>query len=161
MGSKTRATARTRATATARARTRSKISLKRKTRTRKRRGGNGETSGDKLMNMVYENAMTVETKKPHTDHAIIRQFNRVKEDDLYNSVLRFQKKYPQTPELKDKMWRELYPYQDEYVGEINRIPECKYNKKGHCTRRNPVHRFADERRLYHPASLVSSYLKGV
>ena len=132
--------------------------LKRKTRRRKRKGGNDETSGDKLMNMLYKNATTVSKKKPYTEGAIIRHFNRVQEDDLYNSVLRFQKKYPQTEELKDSMWRELYPYQDEYVGEINRIPECKYKKIGQCTRRNPVHRFADERRLYQPASLIGAYL---
>ena len=139
-------------------RTKTKTSMKRKTRRRNRRGGSGETSGDKLMNMLYNNATTVAKQKPYTEGTIIRQFNRVQEDDLYNSVLRFQKKYPQTQELKDSMWRELYPYQDEYVGEINRIPECKYNKKGQCTRRNPVHKFADKRRLYQPASLIGAYL---
>ena len=48
------------------------------------------------MNMLYNNATTVAKRKPYTEGAIIRQFNRVQEDDLYNSVLRFQKKYPQT-----------------------------------------------------------------
>jgi len=132
--------------------------LKRKTRRRNRKGGNDETSGDNLMNMLYNNATTVAKRKPYTEGAIIRQFNRVQEDDLYNSVLRFQKKYPQTQELKDSMWRELYPYQDEFIGEVERIPECKYNIKGKCTRRNPVHKFADKRRLYQPASLIGAYL---
>ena len=139
-------------------RTKTKTSMKRKTRRRNRRGGSGETSGDKLMNMLYNNATTVAKQKPYTEGTIIRQFNRVKEDDLYNSVLRFQKKYPQTQELKDSMWRELYPYQDEYLREVDRIPECKYNKKGQCTRLNPVHKFADKRRLYQPASLIGAYL---
>lgn len=136
--------------------------MTRKQTTRKRRGGDDRQSkGDKLMEMVRENAMTVEKKKPHTHDAIIRQFNRVKEDDLYNSILRFQKKYPQTQELKDKMWSELYPYQDEHILDIHSIPECVYNKMGDCRRKNPVHRYADERRIKNPAYLIAGYLKGI
>jgi hypothetical protein len=128
----------------------SKKNKKGKTR-RVKRGGN-KTDGDKLMDALHENSKIPDAmSKNHSHEKIACMFNKVKENDLYHSILR--KKETLNPQEKDAMYKEAMVHQED-PSPIRRIPECKF---GHnCRRVNPVHKLAHKKRFYHPATLVAS-----
>ena len=127
---------------------------KKKATHRTRKKGGNATDGDRLMNMLHENSR-VSTKK-HSDAKIIRQFNKVKENDLYNSILR--KKRRLNREERKKFSQEAYRHQELPMA-IRRIPQCKHHVHGKCTRVNPVHCLADRTGAYHPATLTAMAMK--
>ena len=121
---------------------------------RTRKTGGNATDGDRLMNMLHENSRV--SAKKHSDSKIIKQFNKVKENDLYNSILR--KKRQLNREERKKFSQEAYRHQ-ELPMEIHRIPHCRHHVHGKCTRVNPVHCLADRTGAYHPATLTAMAMK--
>ena len=117
---------------------------------RAKRGGN-KTDGDKLMDALYENSQILSSKpKKHTLDTIAHMFNKVKENDLYYSILR--KKKTLTSAEKEAMFKEANIHQED-PSKIATIAQCKYGTN--CTRDHPVHKLVHSTRLYHPASLVA------
>ena len=125
---------------------------KRKQRSLRGKGnGNGKnTPGDNLMNMLHENSLLPNREKKYTREQIAQAFDKVKEDDLYHSILR---KKPKLNENERKLFfREAQQHQED-PSRISRIPDCKYGST--CRRINPVHKLAHSMGMYHPASLVA------
>ena len=114
------------------------------------RYGGTFTDGDRLMQMLHENSTT--TPRPHSYSTIASQFNLVKEDDLYKSIMR--KKYSIPRNEQVMLCQEAWRHQ-ENPSSIRRLSECRYAQQNRCTRKNPVHRLADKNRAYHPATLVA------
>lgn len=120
------------------------------TRRKIRRGGMIPTPGDRLMDMLHQNSQM--NPRPFSNAQIAAQFNRVGEDDLYQSIMR--KKEMLSPEDRCLFSQEAWRHQEDPMS-VQRISECPYARQGRCRRRNPVHRLADKSRAYHPATLVA------
>ena len=121
-----------------------------KSKKRVKRGGN-KTDGDRLMDALMENtAFKDADKKPHSHEKIARMFDKVKEDDLYHSILR--KKRQLSREQREELYSEAMNHQEDPM-RIARLSHCKYGHK--CNRKNPVHQLFHKTGFDHPATLVA------